>query len=163
MDDLAIATNATRDNPLLAVVAGGLTAGAIDIGYAIVASSQRGVAPSSVLQSVASGLLGRAAYKGGTAAALLGGLLHFAMTIAMAAIFVFAFRRFEIVRHNFVIAGLLYGTAIYFVMRWVIVPLSRFPGAGMKVVHLTELTVHAIGVGLVMALCARRFAGQLPN
>ena len=42
-------------------------------------------------------------------------------------------------------------------MRWVVVPLSRFPG-DLRTVHPLEIAVHAFGVGLVIALAARRFA-----
>ena len=112
---------------LTAILAGGFVAGAIDISYAVIANLAR-VAPEKVLQSVASGLLGRAAYQGGAATASLGLFLHFAMTIAMAAIFVAAARSLVPVRQHLLVAGLAYGALVYFAMRWVVVPLSRFPG-----------------------------------
>jgi hypothetical protein len=158
MQEALAAAGGTRDNPLLAIIAGGLTAGAIDITYAISVWMLKGVAATRILQSVASGLLGKGAYEGGAFTAVLGGVLHFTMTIIMAAIFVFAMRRIELVRQQLVLAGLLYGAAIYFVMRWVVAPLSRMPG-DIRVVNPLELAVHIVGVGLVIALFARRFAG----
>jgi hypothetical protein len=143
---------------VVAVLVGGGVGGLIDIVYAIAASLPKGVMPIRILQSVASGLLGRAAYQGGLATALLGAMLHFLMTLAMAALFVAAARSLPAVRQQLLVAGLCYGAAIYFAMRWVIVPLSRFPG-DLRVVHPVELGVHAIGVGLAIALAARRFAG----
>lgn len=143
--------------PLAAILVGGGAAGLIDILYAIAASLPKSVAPIRVLQSVASGLLGRAAYQGGAGTALLGTLLHFAMTLAMAALFVAAARSIAPVRQHLIVAGLAYGALIYFAMRWVVVPLSRFPGE-MRVVNPVELAVHVIGVGLVIALATRRFA-----
>jgi len=146
-----------RGGPLAAVLVGGGAAGLIDILYAIGANGAKGVAPIRVLQSVASGLLGRDAYQGGIATALLGTALHFAMTVAMAAIFVAAARSLAPVREHLLVAGLAYGALIYFGMRWVIVPLSRFPGE-LRTINPTELAVHVIGVGLVIAVAARRFA-----
>lgn len=140
---------------LPAALVGGGVAGAIDIGYAIIANLAK-VSPGVVLQSVASGLLGRSAFEGGTATAFLGLALHFLMTIAMAVIFILAARVSAPVRNNLIAAGLLYGCAIYFVMRWIVVPLSRFPG-DLRAIHLLELAFHAVGVGLVIALAARQF------
>ncbi len=126
MDQTAASAGVANGN-LTAILVGGFVAGAIDISYAILANLAR-VAPERVLQSVASGLLGRASYQGGAPTAWLGLFLHFAMAIAMAAIFVAAARSLAPVRQHLIVAGLVYGALIYFAMRWVVVPLSRFPG-----------------------------------
>ena len=153
--DQAAVSNAAPNGALTAILVGGSIAGAIDIGYAILANLPR-VAPERVLQSVASGLLGRASYEGGAPTASLGLFLHFAMTLAMAAIFVAAARAFPLVRQHLIVAGLVYGALVFFTMRWVVVPLSRFPG-DLRHVNPVELLVHILGVGLVIALAARRF------
>ncbi len=57
---------------LEAILWGGTVAGILDITDAIVVSSFFGVAPARVLQSVASGLLGRASFGGGISTAALG-------------------------------------------------------------------------------------------
>lgn len=142
--------------PLLAILVGGGVGGLIDILYAIGVNLPRGIAPSRILQSVASGLFGRSAYDGGAATAALGAALHFAMTLAMATLFVAVARSVPLVRRNLIAAGLVYGGLIYFAMRWVVVPLSLFPG-DLRAVHPVELGVHILGVGLVMALATRRF------
>jgi uncharacterized membrane protein YagU involved in acid resistance len=143
---------------ITAILVGGLVSGGIDIVYAIVANYlQSGVSPGRVLQSVASGLLGRDAFQGGAATAALGLLLHLAMTVAMAAIFFAAVRTLPPLRGHMLLAGLVYGGLIYFAMRWVIVPLSRFPG-DLRTFGAVEFAVHAVGVGLVIALAVRRFA-----
>src|SRR3977135_1517904 len=71
------------------IVYGGLVAGALDISYAIIFSWLRsGVPPTRLLQSVASGLLGReAARGGGWKTALLGLFLHFLNAFIIATIF----------------------------------------------------------------------------
>ena len=153
----AAAASAVQGGIWPAALVGGLAAGAIDIAYAILASLPKGVSPDKVLQSVASGLLGRAAYQGGAATALLGLLLHFAICLAIAFLFVAAARHLAPIRQHLLAAGLAYGVLVYFAMRWVVVPLSRFPG-DLRVIQPLELAVHAVGVGLVIALAARRFA-----
>jgi hypothetical protein len=140
---------------LMTALLGGLTAGAIDIAYAFAANAPKGMTPVTVLQAVASGLFGPSAFQGGLATAAIGGLLHFLMTILMALLFVLAANHFAPIRSRLVVAGLAYGALIYFGMRWVVLPLSRFPG-DLKVIDPGELAVHIFGVGLVIALFARR-------
>src|SRR4030095_3396930 len=118
---------------LPSILVGGAIAGAIDISYAIIVNLSR-VAPARVLQSVASGLLGRDAYEGGAPTALLGLFLHFGICTAIAAIFVSAARLLPPLREHLIAAGIVYGASVYFVMRWVVVPLSRFPG-DLRTVH----------------------------
>jgi uncharacterized membrane protein YagU involved in acid resistance len=143
------------ENIAKAAVIGGAIGGAVDISYAIIANLPK-ASPQRVLQSVASGVLGRDSFDGGAATAALGLALHFAMNILIALIFIAAARTFAPIRNNLVAAGLIYGAAIYFVMRWVVVPLSRFPG-DLRVIHPLEIGFHMVGVGLVVALAARRF------
>jgi len=138
-----------------ATLAGGLAAGAIDIVYAFVHWAHLG--PVRILQSIAAGLLGADAFAGGMATAALGGVLHVAMAIAMAAIFVSAARRSALLRRHLLAAGLAYGAVIYFGMRLVVIPLSRVPNPVFRF-ELSEFLGHLLGVGLLIALAARQWA-----
>jgi uncharacterized membrane protein YagU involved in acid resistance len=152
-----------RGSNVRAILVGGLAAGVIDIVYACTVSAFRGVAPPVILQSVASGLLGRAAYRGGAGTAALGLLLHMLMTIIMAAIFVAAARRFPELGKRPLRWGAAYGIAIYVVMNHVVLPLSAFPGSGKPPslpMLIGGLFIHAFGVGVPIALAARRFAAK---
>ncbi|HMJ05271.1 MAG TPA: hypothetical protein VK474_03355 [Chthoniobacterales bacterium] len=140
-----------------AILLGGTIAGALDITYAIGFSAWRGVAPRRILQSVASGLLGAPAFDGGWPAAALGLVLHFCIALSAAAIFWAASRWLSILVRRAVIAGILYGAAIYAVMNLVVVPLSAFPRklAFPPIVFITGLLVHMFCIGLPIALAAR--------
>lgn len=148
---------------LSSVVLGGLVAGAFDITYAIVFSYlRRGVAPSRVLQSVASGLLGPAAYDGGAPVAALGLGLHFFIALVAAAVYVFASQYLPILVRRPVLAGAVYGFGIYVFMNWVVIPLSRigpkpFPPL---IVLATGLLVHMFLIGVPIALAASRAWGS---
>lgn len=145
--------------PLRAILVGGLIAGALDITYACVSSSFKGVDAMTIMQSVAAGLVGARAYEGGTGTAALGLALHFAMMLIIAAIFVFV-RRVgpPIVRERPALVGPLYGVAVYFVMNRVVIPLSAFP---MKVDYIPatflSLAAHMFFIGWVIAWAAARF------
>ncbi len=152
-----------RSAILKSVVLSGLVAGAIDLSYAILANGAKGVPPVRVLQSVASGLLGRASMQGGAPTAFLGAMLHFLMTIFMAAIFVLVVVNAPVLRRHIWLAGALYGALIYFGMRWLVVPFSNFPG-DLRHFNAVEFLVHVIGVGLVIAFAAHRLLiGSDPN
>jgi hypothetical protein len=146
-----------RQSAAYAIVVGSLVAGLIDITYAITFSSLRGVAPTRLLQSVASGLLGSAAYQGGTATAVLGFVLHFVLMAIIAAIFYFAATRLRFLVARPVLWGGLYGFAVFWVMNLVVLPVSAFPSQ-VKYLPLwlaTSLIVHAFGIGVPIALASR--------
>ena len=141
-----------------AILVGGVLAGALDIAYAIGWAIYRGSDAMHLLQIVASGWLGEAAFAGGWATAALGLASHFGMAFAYAAFFYFVARRWDwLVRHA-VIAGLLYGLMVFLLMNLVVLPLSAFPypvkfsGLGPA----TNLLSHLFFFGLPIALATRR-------
>ena len=105
-----------------AVLVGGLAGGTLDILFAISFAAYNGIPAMRLLQSVASGLLGRDAYTGGGATAALGLLLHFVMAMAFAGAFVLASRRLRpLVRRPFTCGG-LFGGGVFLFMRLVVLP-----------------------------------------
>src|SRR5690348_8889086 len=147
-------------NKWRAILGGGLLGGLIDITWACVISAiLRGVTPIRVGQSVASGLLGReAALAGGVPVGLLGLILHFVMTTIMAAIYYTAATRIPLLVRHALPLGILYGFCIYFVMNYVVLPLSAIGhhgGNGPLYLVIPEILVHMFGVGLTIALFTR--------
>jgi len=111
------------DRPFVrAAVYGGFVAGSIDI---LAPALIYWINPLSVLRFIAGGLIGReAARVGGLATAALGLVLQWAMSILIAAIFVFAARRMRVLVRNWIAAGVAYGVVVFFVMNYVVRPLS---------------------------------------
>jgi hypothetical protein len=139
-----------------AVLAGGLTAGILDITYAIVAYGFIGVSPRVILQSVASGWLGKSAYAGGAPAAALGLASHLFITCVMAAIFIAAARRIAWLRAQPLLGGAAFGVAAFIVMNYVVVPLSAAAVQSPNGVFLVGgLLAHVLLVGLPIAIAAR--------
>ena len=75
---------------------GGGVAATLDIVYAFVMSTQAGISPTRVLQSVASGWLGKQAFNGGMPATVLGLLSHYGILFVAAALYLAASRRFPL-------------------------------------------------------------------
>ena len=115
----------SRNSVLAAIVLGGLVAGTVDIGAAMLIS---GKSMAFILQFIASGAVGKSAFNGGTGTVVLGALLQWAMSLIIAAIFVFASLRLPWMRRRWAAAGLAFGVATYFVMTYVVVPLSAVGG-----------------------------------
>lgn len=139
------------------LVVGGVVAGALDLAFALSFAAWNGTPAMFVLQGIASGLSGRAAFDGGATSALVGLGLHFAMSILWAVVFVLAARRVgAMVRHP-VVAGIVFGGVVFLVMRVVVVPLSAFPypmGFALQATVL-DLLSHALLFGVPIALATR--------
>ncbi len=143
---------------LLAVLSGGVLAGALDIVFAISYAAYNGTRPVRLLQIVASGLFGDAAFAGGASMAALGLGLHFGMSILWAGVFLtLAWLRPAIVLHPF-LSGIVFGVVVFIVMRLVILPLSAFPyPVTFKPLATTlDLLSHTLLFGVPIALAIRK-------
>jgi hypothetical protein len=147
-----------------AIVGGGLVIGVLDLLDAFVFFGLRsGARPMGILHGIAAGAIGReAARAGGVPTAALGVLLHFAIAFIIAAIYIAASRVLPVLRNRWVICGIAYGVLAYFVMTFVVVPLSN-AGPGriafalpVAPVLINGLAIHAFGVGLPAAYFGHR-------
>ena len=147
-----------RHPALFAILVGGGIAATLDIIYAIVYSWIRAnVPPITIMQSVASGLIGQPAYEGGTSTAVLGLVCHYAMALIIASIFWFASRALGFMTRNAVVSGLAFGICVYVVMNFVVIPLSAFPTqmTYTPVRVAINVVAHMILFGLPIALATR--------
>lgn len=141
------------------VVAGGLVAGALDITFACTYwALARDVPAERILQSVASGVLGKASYEGGGATALLGLALHFFITLAMSAAYYAVSRRLPALWQRPLAMGAAYGLLLYGVMNFVVVPLSNaaVSAPALNLWTFAGIAAHVLLVGVPIALCVRR-------
>lgn len=141
-----------------AVLVGGLIAGTLDILFAITYAAFNGLTPVKLLQTIASGLLGNAAFEGGLPTAILGLAGHFGMSYLWAALFVAAASRLPQLVAKPTVAGPVFGILVFFTMRLVILPLSAFP---FPIVFRPlswglDLLSHMFFFGLPIALAAAK-------
>ena len=145
------------------ILLGGLIAGALDISYACIFSYiRRGTRPSVVLQSVASGALGRSAYEGGAKTAALGLAFHFLIALIAATVYYLASRGLRFMITQAVICGILYGVLVYLFMNCVVLRLSAihsttWPWSYPWPALIGGLLIHMFGIGLPIALITRRY------
>ncbi len=145
-----------------AIFWGGLIAGALDLAAACIASWLRAnVSPVRVMQSIASGILGPAAFQGGATTAVLGVVLHFLIATTATALFYFASRKLAFMIERPITWGLVYGVLVYLFMNFIVLPLSRFPAprtAPTLSGRMIGLLIIMFCIGLPIAIIVRRFS-----
>jgi uncharacterized membrane protein YagU involved in acid resistance len=153
---------ADRRGGFRAILWGGALAGVFDILFAFVYYGLRNhLTPVDILHSVASGLVGRdAARGGGLATAALGMVLHFVIAFGAAAVYYIASRKLGFLVRQAVVCGLLYGIVVYLVMNFVVVPLSAVPPRAVPplAAMIVPVAGHMLLIGLPIALAVRRYA-----
>ncbi len=124
-----------------------LLAGTLDITVAIVYY----VGPSTtraakLLQGIASGVLGAPAFDGGAATVLLGLALHYSIALIWTLVFLVAFRTLGALRRHLVLIGIVYGIMVWFIMNFVVLPLSNVSRAPFQ--------LRAAGIAaIILVLC----------
>jgi hypothetical protein len=151
---------ATASRP---IVIGGLIAGTLDIGAA---SLINWLNPVIILHYIASGLLGTRAFTLGAAAAYLGLILQWLMSILIAAIYFLVTARWQSLRTQWRLGGLYAGMVTFLVMNFVVVPLSAAPLTYRDIVeHFHPVKYIADGAAMllfamIIAYCAYRLSGE---
>ena len=159
MNSAVIAVQSRRVRALPAILVGGAICGALDITAAFVVYGLFGLKPIPLLQGIAAGLLGPRSFTGGLSTAALGLLCHFVIAFSATAVYFAASRRLSFLLRNPVASGVLYGIAVYFFMRWVVVPLSAAKSGPFSLkMTAIGLIIHVICVGWPIAFAVRRFA-----
>ena len=133
-----------------------LLVGVLDASDGVVFLGLHGQNPIQVLQYIASSLLGPRSFSDGLASAVLGLVLHFAVALVVAAIYILASRRVAVLRTQWVLFGLLYGAAVWVVMNLVVLPLTAVAHGPIPTAALINGIIgHALFVGLPSAFFAK--------
>ena len=133
-----------------------LVAGTLDILSAFLWAVLAGGDPANVLPAVASGPLGDGV-RDSALAAPLGLAVHLAIMLIMATAYVLAASRIPILKRNWLVAGLLYGLLLWFVMYWIVLPARwDMPPPNDPFEIAQQLISHCLLVGVPIAWIAAR-------
>jgi hypothetical protein len=142
-----------------AILAAGLLCGVMDLTAAIVTVALRHVGPVRLLQGISTGLLGPKAFDMGWPTAALGALIHFFVAFSAATVFYLASRKIAFMTRRPIVSGILYGVAVYLVMYWVVVPLSRIhPRPFSWTSTIVAIVTHMVCVGTPISLMVYRYS-----
>lgn len=144
----------TKKNVLLAIGAGGVIAGSLDLLQACVLFGW------DIPLVIAGGLLGKPAFTGGAGTYILGVVLHFFIALSAASIYYGASLKLEFLKEHPLVCGLFFGGAVQEVMNLIVLPLSALHSKGPYELHDLRLglVVHMFVVGLPIAYSVKRFA-----
>jgi uncharacterized membrane protein YagU involved in acid resistance len=156
----------SADRPALWKVIAGATllVGTLDISDAFIFYGLRGIPPIRILQGIAAGALGRAAFGMGHRSALLGLIFHFFIALCATTVYLMAASKLPLARHPF-LYGTLFGVGLYCFMNYIVLPLTKvaprspFPPL-VQFVNGVAALVFCIGIPL--AFIARRYIAR-PN
>lgn len=152
------------------IVVAALIAGTADLAYACIhIASYYGLSPQQIFQSIARGVLGASAMRGGWLTASLGIALEYLLTLIMASVYACTSIRITDLRRYWWLLGPCYGLVVMVVMYTLVLPLSAVHGSGAlpdgprgpdgkvadhQMLYAT-LLVHVFIIGLVISACAR--------
>ncbi len=140
----------------LVALSAGLVAAVTEMVFVLPIQHLLGNSPVVVFQGIAFGWLGKAAFKGGLSAALLGVGIHVFVSVVAAGLFAFAAQHLAFLRERPAASGMLYGIACYVVMTFIVIPLSAIgfhPPRSLFLAGLS-LAIHIFAFGLPIALVA---------
>ena len=150
-----------RPAPWKVIAGATLLVGTLDIFDAFIFYGLRRVTPTRILQGIASGVLGRAAFGMGQRSALLGLFFHFFIAFSATTVFLLASHKLPVARHPF-LYGTLFGVALYLVMNYIVLPLSQI---GLRptpplIPLINGVAALVVCIGIPLALIARRYIPQ---
>ena len=122
-----------------------------------------------ILQSIATGVLGLESFRGGSATAALGLVLHVVIALGWTLAFWMLLQRWPRLRgwtastRGAVLAGLAYGAVVWLLMDFVVLPLSRARAVPVTIPWFwIQLATHPFVVGLPIAVILGRAGRSAP-
>jgi hypothetical protein len=147
---------------LQAILLATVVCGTFDAAAATAQAATLGVPAQRVWQTVASGILGPRAFERGWDTGALGLALHFFISLSISTIYVLASRHLPFLLRRPLTAGGLYGVAVFAVMNFIVLPLSRRPKRPFNLnFAATQLLIHIVIVGWSIALSAHALLARV--
>lgn len=139
----------------------GLVAGTLDISENIIFNAFRHITPYQIFQYIASGLIDGKSFTMGGASVALGVVIHYSIAMTWTVVFYLLSRRLKILTRQAAICGIVYGGAVYAVMNFVVLPMTRVPHPRAAVTvasRVSGVLALLLCIGLTIALLVKRFA-----
>jgi hypothetical protein len=137
--------------PISALVRAWLIVGTLDIIAAIIQTFIGGGNITRLMQYIASGVFGPAAFEGGTAYAVMGLAFHYVVALGWSTLFFLIYPRLTFAPTNRLLTGIGYGILVWFMMNRVVLPLSNVkmgPFDVQKAIIAALVLIVAIGIPL---------------
>jgi hypothetical protein len=147
--------------PFVFILLSGLIVGTVDGMAAVVWHyATGGHDPAGIFKFIASCLIGKSAFEGGTEIVLLGVFLHYFIATIFSAFFYFLCSRVKAFRGNNLSYGALYGLFVWAVMNLIVLPIiiHSIPSNPRNIIM--GLIIHMLCVGIPMSMVLGRFSSN---
>lgn len=140
------------------MITAGLLVGTLDIAAAFLLAVSNGRDPVRVLQFIASGVFGVAAFSEGWYYPVAGLIFHYCIAMMWTVSFFFVLGRLGSMRLSRVMTGILLGCICWLTMNLVVLPLSNAPAIPFNLLSaITGTAVLIAAIGLPVSFLAARF------
>lgn len=147
-----------KTSTLKTILFTGFAVGTLDITAAMIQAGIRGTGPVRLLQYVASGIFGTAAFSGGGLFAFYGLVFHYFIAICWTALFFLLYPKLDLIKYNRVLTGIIYGIFVGILMNFVVVPLSGVPRGPVSLPSvILAIGILVVAIGLPLSFLAHRF------
>ncbi len=120
--------------------------------------SKTGKDPQIVLKYIASAVVGKEAFAGGTTMSVLGLLLHFLIAFIWTLIFFWIYPKLKFLSFDRILTGILYGIFIWFIMSHLVVPMSKASVGAFDLKQAAIAVLILIGaIGLPLSFIAYKY------
>ena len=152
-----------HDTPLKTILTAGLVAGILDGLDAVIYFGwfrKAGVGP--LFQYIASGVLGAASFRQGWITIALGIFFQLFIATGAAAVYYAITRMFPTILSKPILFGTIFGLAVFFIMHYIVVPLSAVPGHSRTgfADYISLVASHIFFVGLPISIVTSRAANR---
>ena len=147
------------DTPLKTILLAGFTAGTLDILAAFINYMVKfGKSPVIVLNFIASGVFGDAAFSGDAMMPVWGLIFHYIIAFIWTIFFYLVYQRVKFLGKNILLSGLLYGIVIWLIMNLILVPFSNTPKLPIRFPQLLLGVLYLmICVGLPVSIITQAY------
>lgn len=109
--------------------------------------------PAQFMQWIASAINGPSAFAAGTSTIIEGFIIHVIVTIIMAVVYYYAYKKSSFIRRNTLLSGIIYGLGIWLVMNLLVFPLSNVPASPFVLFNgIVSIIWHIVLVGVPFAI-----------
>lgn len=144
--------------PVRLLIRGWLLAGTLDITAAIVQTFLAGGTITRLMQYIASGVFGQAAFEGGMSYALVGLAFHYVIALGWSFLFLLIYPKLTFAPRHRLLTGIGYGAFVWFMMNRIVLPLSNVPQRPFDPVRsLIAAAVLMVAIGIPLSWVASRY------
>lgn len=150
---------APKRNAVKILLLAGLLVGSLDILAAFTDYYiNTGKGPEGVLRYIASGVFDKTAFSGSSTMILWGLLFHYIIAVSFTILFYLLYSKTKFLPGNPFLSAFFYGIFIWAVMRFIVLPLSNVPLAGLEISKVIKaILILVFMIGLPLSLIMKKY------